>query len=612
MYKKYRKSKVIVTLGILLIFLPLFIQSSTEFKPIQFNEKNGTKRLKTSGVYTGILVDDLLTSNTTTAGNWTWAINQPWCSGSGTLLDPYIIEGHIWNITLGTVGLNISNSHNKYFIIRNCTFKWDELTNGMPMTGIYLLNTTHGLITDNLVYHLGYGILLENCENINIKGNTIYDHIDGISLVDSDLNSIIGNIVNNNTENGIHLYSFSDSNNITENTASGNNNGIYLEDDCMNNTISGNIANNNNGYGVYLYTNCDYNTISNNTINDNHYSGISLEYGCHENIISGNTINNSTNYGIYLYDDCSYTTISNNFVNASGDYGITLHWYSQNNTIKDNNANYNGDIGIELYDYCENNTVSNNVISYNGLNGIGIYDFSDSNILTENLLYNNTIGLYIDNGDNNSIYNNFFAKNYKHAFDDGIENKWNNTIIGNYWDNHTGPDISPQDGIVDNPYTFIDGPAGSIDYLPIAEDGAPRITIKSPIEGEKFGINAPTFNVEIIDVYIFEMWYTLDGGLTNITFTENGTINQAAWNALPEESVTITFYAIDIVGNEAFEEVIVTKSISAGGLDPGVIAAIVVVSVIGGLVIVGVILRILLKKGKISLEKLKNLSFRKK
>jgi len=263
----------------------------------------------------------------------------------------------------------------------------------------------------------------------------------------------------------------------------------------------------------------------------------------------------------------------------------------------DNIANYNGEIGIELYDYSSNNTISNNVVSYNGLNGIGLFDSSDSNTLTENVLYNNTIGVNIDNGNNNSIYINFFLKNVKHAFDDGIDNKWNSTIIGNYWDNHTGPDVSPIDGIVDNPYTYIEGPAGNIDYLPIAEDGAPRITINSPIAGGKFGSTAPTFNVEIVDIHVYEMWFTIDGGLHNYTFTENGTINQAAWDALPEGNVTITFYARDIVGNKAFDEVTVIKRISAGGLDPGVIAIIVVGSIGGGLVVIGAAY-IFLKKRK--------------
>lgn len=57
------------------------------------------------------------------------------------------------------------------------------------------------------------------------------------------------------------------------------------------------------------------------------------------------------------------------------------------------------------------------------------------------------------------------------------------------------------------------------------------------------------------------------------------------------------FYASDIVGNEAFNEVTVIKRISAGGLDPGVVAAIVVVSVAGGLAVIGAAY-IFLKKRK--------------
>jgi len=391
------------------------------------------------------------------------------------------------------------------------------------------------------------GVYLGNTTNGQIVNNTIYHLSKGIHLNQSNNVKIVNNIIYDNPQEGILLES-SNFNNVSENTLYDNDDGISLQD-------------------------------SNN------------------NIVIGNTANNNKYNGIYMFDYCGYNTISNNFVNNTRDYGISLHWYCQNNTIMDNIANYNGEIGIELYDYSSNNTISNNVVSYNGLNGIGLFDSSDSNTLTENVLYNNTIGVNIDNGNNNSIYINFFLKNVKHAFDDGIDNKWNSTIIGNYWDNHTGPDVSPIDGIVDNPYTYIEGPAGNIDYLPIAEDGAPRITINSPIAGGKFGSTAPTFNVEIVDIHVYEMWFTIDGGLHNYTFTENGTINQAAWDALPEGNVTITFYTRDIVGNKAFDEVTVIKRISAGGLDPGVIAIIVVGSIGGGLVVIGAAY-IFLKKRK--------------
>ncbi|GAH51114.1 unnamed protein product, partial [marine sediment metagenome] len=95
-----------------------------------------------------------------------------------------------------------------------------------------------------------------------------------------------------------------------------------------------------------------------------------------------------------------------------------------------------------------------------------------------------------------------------------------------YWDNWTSPDTN-NDGIVDNPYTYIGG-AAKTDYLPIAEDGAPRIMINSPSEGDGFSAVAPNFSVSITEDYLDTMWYTIDGGSNNYTFIENGMINQSA------------------------------------------------------------------------------------
>jgi len=325
---------------------------------------------------------------------------------------------------------------------------------------------------------------------------------------------------------------------LTNNNCSNNvGNGIFLETNCKNNTISGNTANNND-LGIYLYI-CDYNIVSGNTANDNDY-GIYIEIS-NDNTISGNTANENSQDGIYSYF-CGYNNITGNTANNNHNYGISL-LDSDNNTIS-------------------GNTVCNNTVS-------GITIESSSN--------------------NNTIYGNFFLKNAKHAIDDGTDNKWNSTTIGNYWDNHTGPDTTPQDGIVDNPYTYIGGSAGSIDYLPIAEDGVPSITINSPDPGDTFGITAPPFNVRITDDYLDEMWYTIDRGLNNYTFTANGTIDQAAWTALSEGSITITFYANDILGHEASEDVIITKTIPPAGDDPTIVIVIVVVSIVGGVAVLAVV-----------------------
>ena len=45
------------------------------------------------------------------------------------------------------------------------------------------------------------------------------------------------------------------------------------------------------------------------------------------------------------------------------------------------------------------------------------------------------------------------------------------------------------------------------------------------------------------------MWYTLDGGITNVTYGTNTTFNQCEWDGLLNGTVTITFYANDTAGN---------------------------------------------------------------
>ncbi|GAI67557.1 unnamed protein product, partial [marine sediment metagenome] len=69
--------------------------------------------------------------------------------------------------------------------------------------------------------------------------------------------------------------------------------------------------------------------------------------------------------------------------------------------------------------------------------------------------------------------------------------------------------------------------------------------------------------------FLHSMWYTLDGGLHNYTFIENGTINQGAWDALSDGNVIIRFYANDTLGRIGFQEVNIVKMISQSN-PPGI------------------------------------------
>ena len=97
----------------------------------------------------GILIDDTL-------ANFTWsetAAAYPWCYGSGTKLNPYIIEWvYIDGQYIGKNYLYYSNiliRHSRaHFIIKNCSLHKSGVYADWN-AGIFLYNTTNGQLLDN-------------------------------------------------------------------------------------------------------------------------------------------------------------------------------------------------------------------------------------------------------------------------------------------------------------------------------------------------------------------------------------------------------------------------------------------------------------------------------
>jgi len=93
---------------------------------------------------------------------------------------------------------------------------------------------------------------------------------------------------------------------------------------------------------------------------------------------------------------------------------------------------------------------------------------------------------------------------------------------------------------------------------------SPLISINSPTTSQIFSSTTPDFDISITELNLDSTWYTLDNGLTNITFTGlTGTISQTEWDKLSTEPVTIRFYANDTYGREGNSEVVVNKDVSA-------------------------------------------------
>jgi len=90
----------------------------------------------------------------------------------------------------------------------------------------------------------------------------------------------------------------------------------------------------------------------------------------------------------------------------------------------------------------------------------------------------------------------------------------------------------------------------------------PDITINSPAPSQVVGNSAPSFDLSISGLY-GSIWYTFNGGATNITASGlTGTFNQAAWDALTDGIITIDFYANNSAGMEDTAQVQVIKQSS--------------------------------------------------
>ncbi|GAH71225.1 unnamed protein product, partial [marine sediment metagenome] len=88
----------------------------------------------------------------------------------------------------------------------------------------------------------------------------------------------------------------------------------------------------------------------------------------------------------------------------------------------------------------------------------------------------------------------------------------------------------------------------------------PIITVFAPFEGGFYNDTAPLFDVEIYDLDLDSMWYSINNG-ANHSFTTNSTFESGEWEDLPEGLNNITFYANDTLGYEAYKTVHVYKDI---------------------------------------------------
>ena len=298
--------------------------------------------------------------------NWTWASNQDWCIGSGTMGDPYIIE----NLTM--IGYDHQASiwiiePNVYFIIRNCTFI------DTP-SALDIMDANNAKFINNTFSNAGTGIRFSSCEHNTIFGNKFYGGYAGIYFNGDFGHNVTGNEFYN-TNSGLRIVNDAYDCLIYSNTFNDNIDAIYLWAG-ENNNFSSNIM---NGCGFYF----DYEPgrAETNIIETTNLVNGKPLY-CYKNKLNLNS-NNFTNAGQVILIKCNNSQIS--YLNLSyTNRGITLI-SCKNNTLINLNCSFNNYAGIYLRD-CFNISLNNNIATYNNYDGIRISNGNGFNLTNNHMI----------------------------------------------------------------------------------------------------------------------------------------------------------------------------------------------------------------------------------
>jgi parallel beta-helix repeat protein len=281
--------------------------------------------------------------------------------------------------------------------------------------GMNLQAQTGGLVYNNTIRTVDYGIYLSSSSNMSILNNNITTEnetsADGISMGFADNNTFENNIIRTTTSGsiGIDQGALSDGSIIRNNTIITDlaygiySTGTYAT--VENNNISS------GGSGIYFRSSSLGFNISNNTITthtNSNADGIYVGQGIGSRIIN-NTITTATSdsEGINLNgNDVLDTLIEKNTISSydAGIYGSS----SINTMILNNSITSTNDRGIDSVGL-DNTTISNNTIT---ANGVGLY-FTTNPInitITGNNITTSTAtsahGIEISNGNYITIVNN--------------------------------------------------------------------------------------------------------------------------------------------------------------------------------------------------------------
>jgi parallel beta-helix repeat protein len=281
-----------------------------------------------------------------------------------------------------------------------------------------LVNCNNMTIQNLDLTHKGQGMLLVGLKDSIIVNNKIAENDNGIWLVQSQNNTIFGNIFAGNKHDALYISS-SSNNRITRNN---------FTDNGLSGTPAAQVLDATGQAAVWL-TDSSNNIISNNTIEGNG-EGICLQRS-QSNIIGTNYLAGNNGTAMHFYD-CTLNNITSNTIISNNDWAIKL-WSSNQNTVY---ANFlaNNSWGILLDAAAENKITENMIVNSAGW-AIQLKSSSDSFMSSVNniIFHNNFINNQQSDGLDVSIPGIW---TYPGGYVAGVGNIWDDGYEGNYWSDY--------------------------------------------------------------------------------------------------------------------------------------------------------------------------------
>ncbi len=529
-------------------------------------DTSGNGGIKLLNVNNGILINNTCTLNR--AGIYLYSN-----SDNNTILQNELKDNN-WGVYL-SVGCGANRISNNT-IIDNDQY------------GIEIAFSSHGNnITNNIVKDNGWGI--------NLEANA------GIMIQESNDNIIFDNEIISNNQNGVYVYDdICYDNIIINNNISDNKKGIRMAFNVFGTIVTDNFIKDNTQYGIYIstyhpqgsdiylnwfidngiqaYDNGPTNDWDNGIIGNfwSDYPGVDADdngIGDAPYLIGGDYGGAQDNYPIW-YDSPNIEILSPQpseiFQTSAPPFNVSINdpnldsmWYTLNNGMQKVLFTANESVNQGLWDALSDGPI---IISFYANDSVGNVNSSSVTVIKDTGGPN----IHITSPNQNDVFGYTAPAFNVEIKDTLLDTTWytiNGGVTKYIFTVNESLNSAAWDSALDGPVgiTFFANDTlahqNSASVSVIKERFLPIILIISPNYGAEFNTTAPNFIVEFDEANPVEMWYHINESLTKYTFTANGTINQAAWDALSEGELMLNFSIKDIAGNVVFDIVIITRTL---------------------------------------------------